>query len=229
MLSHGRARLPRHPQRQTGLSIVELLVGSTIGLFLVGGAAKLFIDSIGDTRRMIIETRVNQDLRAAADLMARDLRRAGYWQAALAGAVYPAMLNPYRGTTPTSTATNSTTYAFSRDATENNTLDGNESFGFRLQNNAIETRVGSGTWQQVTDPGAVTVTQFTVTPVQRVVPVGQYCTPACAAGSAGCPSLVVRRFDIVLQGQAPSDANVRREIRESVRLRNDELPLASCP
>ena len=87
MLNHRHARMQSHPQRQAGLSLVELLVGATIGLFLVGGAAKLFIDSIGDTRRMIIETRVNQDLRAAADLMARDLRRAGYWQGALAGAV----------------------------------------------------------------------------------------------------------------------------------------------
>ena len=75
--------------RQSGLSLVELLVGAAIGLFLVGGATKLFIDTLDDSRRLIIETRVNQDLRAASDLVARDLRRAGYWPNALQAAVQP--------------------------------------------------------------------------------------------------------------------------------------------
>lgn len=222
MLSRRRAR-----GCQCGLSLVELLVGTAIGLFLVGGATKLFIDTLDDTRRLIIETRVNQDLRAAADLIARDLRRAGYWQSPLQGVSYPPAANPYRVATPASGVATSITYAFSRDATENNTLDTNEQFGFRLNNNAIE--VNNGTWQQLTDPVSVVVTQFSVTPVWRTVPLGHFCSPPCTPGSAGCPALLVRRFDILLRGQATGDANVVREVRESVRLRNDEVEPAACP
>ena len=70
----------RRHRGQRGLSIVELLIGLAIGLFIVGGAIKLFVDNLTNNRRLLLETRVNQDLRAAADLIARDLRRAGYWR-----------------------------------------------------------------------------------------------------------------------------------------------------
>jgi prepilin peptidase dependent protein B len=65
-------------RRQRGLSIIELMVGVAIGMFIIGGAIKLFVDMFGNNRRLLIETRVNQDLRATADIIARDLRRAGY-------------------------------------------------------------------------------------------------------------------------------------------------------
>ena len=56
------------------------MVGVAVGLFVAGGAAKLFVDNLSNNRRMLVETRINQDLRAATDLIARDLRRAGYWR-----------------------------------------------------------------------------------------------------------------------------------------------------
>lgn len=224
--------------KQAGLSVVELLVGVAIGLFLLGGAAKLFVDSIGDSRRLIVETRVNQDLRAAADLIARDLRRSGYWQNALAAAA-PALppasapSNPYAAVAVTGAASSaSLTYSFSRDdeGAENdaiNTAGANENFGFRLSGNAVQTRATGG-WQEVTDPSAVVVTRFAITPVVLDVPLGQFCTPACAAGAVGCPFVQVRRYDIVLAGRSAGSDNIVREIRESVRLRND-APISACP
>ena len=38
--------------RQTGLSIVETMVGLTVGLFIIGGALKLFIDNLDSNRRL---------------------------------------------------------------------------------------------------------------------------------------------------------------------------------
>ena len=67
-------------RRQRGLSIVELLIASALRLFLVGGAITLFIGNLTNSRQMLLDARINQDLRAAADLIARDLRRAGYWR-----------------------------------------------------------------------------------------------------------------------------------------------------
>lgn len=219
-------RRPAVPaQRQAGLSIIELMVGLMVGLAVVLAAATLFAGQLNASRRLVLETRVNQDLRAAADIVARDLRRSGYWQEAIKGAKYPATLNPYRAVTDAAPLT----YSFSRDATENNSLDNNERFGFQLQNQAIEMQLSNGNWQQVTDPNSVLVTNFTVTPVVTEISLGNYCSPVCAAGSAGCPSLKVRRYDIVLRGRATSDATVVREIREAVRLRNDEVPVATCP
>ena len=80
MLIDRNARWPgTSRQRQTGLSLVELMVGVAVGLFVVAGATLVVSNQLGDNRRLMLETQIQQDLRAAADLIARDLRRSGYW------------------------------------------------------------------------------------------------------------------------------------------------------
>jgi type IV pilus assembly protein PilW len=220
--------------------VVELLVGVAVGLFIVGGAIKLVVDHLTDSRRLVVEARVSQDLRSAADLIARDVRRAGYWQGAASAianaAANPASAtNPYRAATPVSGVASAVTFHYSRDGTENNVINSvsgqpNETFGFRLANGAVETQTQAGTWQQLTDPNAVQVTQFTVTPAHQELSLGHLCSPTCALGSPGCPSVIVRRFDITLVGHAPApNTAVQRRVDVSVRPRNDEVPVPACP
>lgn len=162
---------------QRGLSIVEFMVGIAVGLLIVGGATKLFADYVVSNKRMLLETRVNQDLRAAADIVARDVRRAGYWENALAGvwgtgsvAVAP---NPHLtgagAILPTAGTTNEITYTYARTSGGTGGLDSSEYAGFRLQAvngvNTLHMRDGLASgWQPITDPGTVRITAFTVTP-----------------------------------------------------------------
>jgi len=216
--------MPRRA-RQSGLSMVETMVGLTVGLFIVGGALKLFIDNLDSNRRLLIETRVNQDLRAAADLIARDLRRAGYWEQATSGvwqsaasAVTP---NPHAAIT---TATD-IVFQYDKDSTETYFA------GFRLAGGTLLTRTAeSGGWQPVTDPLTMTVTQLNVTPINRVIDLLPRCEiTTCPAGSTTCPpTLTIRQFNLTLQGQAVTDARVVRQIEESIRVRNDEFS-GACP
>ena len=113
------------PRRQRGLTVVEMMVGFAVGLFIIGGATKLFVDYLTNNRKLLLETRVNQDLRAAADLVVRDLRRAGYWQnassliwvsnASNTGGSYTT--NPYRTiTVGTANGSDSITYSYAKDS-----------------------------------------------------------------------------------------------------------------
>ena len=68
----------RRRAAQRGLSIVEMMVGVTIGLLVVAGATMVVSTQLLDNRQLMVETQVQQDLRAAADIITRDLRRAGY-------------------------------------------------------------------------------------------------------------------------------------------------------
>lgn len=162
-------------QRQTGLSLVEMLVGIAVGLFIVVGAAKLFADYVVSNKRQMLETRVNQDLRAAADIVARDLRRAGYWNNATAGVwgtgVTSVVPNPHAAASGavSSTAT-SVSYTYARAAAAQvNAVDDSEFAGFRR---AVVGTVGvlqmqdgqTSGWQAITDPGTVDVTTFSVLP-----------------------------------------------------------------
>lgn len=80
----GAARLPHAARRRArGLSIVELMVGITIGLFILAGATMVLTSQLGDNRRLLLEAQMQQDMRATADMIARDIRRAGYWAHAI--------------------------------------------------------------------------------------------------------------------------------------------------
>ena len=225
-LSWPRRIAARRPTR--GLTLVELMVGIAVGLMVVAGASFVAVNQIGDNRRLTLETQVQQDLRAAADMIARDIRRSGYWgapqQGLWQGSSPATAANPYTLVEP---AAGQITFRYSRDADEDNSVDAdNETFGFKLDGGAIKMRIG-GTWQQLTDPTVLQVTGFTVTPQSQSVQ--QACFKECPGGGSACPpKLEIRRYDIEITGHAVSDSSVERSVRESVRLRND-LPSGACP
>jgi prepilin peptidase dependent protein B len=236
---------------QRGLSMVELLVGVAVGLFLVAGAATLFVTNLGNSRQLLLEARINQDLRATADLITRDLRRAGYWGNSLAGTtatvtagVSATTPNPYRTITP---GTEMIEYTFSRDTVENNTLNNNENFGFQraVVNGVgvVQMKIGAGNWQTVTDPQAMDVTAFAVTPTETNVDVRTACAVTCCsdadvtagtcatrniAAGASCPTIRVRQYAVTLTANAIGNARVARTLQTRARPRNDEYG-GVCP
>ena len=213
--------------------MVELLIGLAIGLFIVAASTSLLTGNLRENRLLLIESRLMQDLRTAADMITRDLRRAGYWAAADAGvrsdAGTPTLPNPYTELAPGYAAADNVSFRFSRDATENNTVDSNEQFGFRLRNGAIELQLGAGNWQALTDINTLTVTQFSVTPTVEEISLSNFCAAPCPAGSSTCPPRQqVRSLAVAISGRATSDANLTRSVRSQVRLRNDAI-VGACP
>lgn len=221
---------PRAALAQCGMSLVEMMVGIALGLFLVAGASTLFVGHLGSGRRLLLEARLNQDLRATADLITRDLRRAGYWGNALQGTVVATGAssppsNPYSVVTP---GISTVSYEYSRDGSENNTLDSNEQFGFDLNNNTIRMKTnGMPTWQAVTDPDTMAVTAFTITPNVTVVDIRDSCAVTCTGPT--CPTVTVREYDVSITGRATRDPTVTRTLQTSVRVRNDLLAGSCAP
>lgn len=245
---------PRRTARRTaqsGLSIIEFMVGIAVGLFIVGGAVKLMVDTLASNRRVLIETRLNADLRAAADIVARDLRRAGYWQNAMSG-VWSTLTvattpNPYMSSTTSNevaqVGAGIVEYSYAKDT--NDTLDDNERAGFKLEGGMLKYKAGNGNWQPLTDPSTVTITRFEVSTAPstelRTVELFSYCTcmtkltcDAADFGTGGTynatrPRLELRQVGVVLAGEAPApNQAVKREIHEIVRVRNDRIA-GFCP
>lgn len=220
---------PAGGRRQRGLSMVEVLVGIAIGLVLITGVLSLFVTNLTNSRRMLVEARVNQDLRVAADLIARDLRRAAYWQNAITGttvtggAITPTR-NPYQAIA-TDVAASQIEYTFSRDVTENNAIDNAERFGFRLNGGALQMKVAN-TWQTVTDPNVMTVTGVLLEPFTAVVDARTSCAATCVGST--CPTVTLRHYRLTLTAQAVSDARVVRQLITRVKARNDSID-GTCP
>lgn len=98
---------------------------------------------------------------------------------------------------------------------------------WRLSNGAIQMKAPPAAWQSLTDVDTMRVTALAIEPTVSVTPMGSACTPACATAST-CPRMVAAAVDILIDAQAASDAHMRRQMRDTVRLRNPLL-IGSCP
>jgi type IV pilus assembly protein PilW len=233
MLSRQQARATAR-RAQRGLSLVELMVGVAVGLVIVAGAALLVATQLGENRRLLLETQVQQDLRATADLITRDLRRAGangtifnlIWMPDTPN-VMPAE-NQYAGVDLTDPSV-VVRYAYDRDPDPDK-----RQLNFRLTNGTIRSQIGSGSPQDVTDRNTLRITAFTV---QRVpLPVLQLpCPNLCPDGTQGCwPELQLEDLVVTISGEAANDPAVSRTVTSRVRLRNDAVrfnvsPTQVCP
>lgn len=226
------------------------MIGVAIGLFILAGATLTVTGQLSNNRRLLADTQLQQDLRVAADIITRDVRRAGYTAAAYLS-VWPAnaasgLVNAYAAMSPsTGSGVHSVTYSSSsalNPGQENNVLNNNEVSGVRWNQGAktLEIQLGLNNWQALTDPNSMLITQFDVTinTIEQDVPCGAdphgitctACPPSaplvygglCAQGPAGC-ALKVKTRDLrfVVVGQSAIDPTVTRSLSWSVRARND--------
>jgi len=232
------ARQPTSPiGRQRGLSLVELLIGSALGVLLVGAGIGVLLAQLKESRALAEHNRLIQDLRSTTSLIARDLRRAGHWADSGAGvwlrdAPPPSRTvaaNPYAAVDTTPAPAGALTLRYSRDSVENHSVDSNEQFGFRLRNEAIEMRIGGANWQTMTDASLMKVTALEFTPSEATIDLGALCSAGCAADGMACPPRQKLRSVIVtIAARSAADASAVRTARAEVRLRNDEIT-GRCP
>jgi type IV pilus assembly protein PilW len=232
-----------------GLSIVELMVGITIGLFILAGTTMMLTTQLGDNRKLLLEAQMQQDMRAAADMISRDIRRAGYWARAFTQvwpepppAVQP-INNPYRVMTPRLAPQGTISVIYDRSTDEEGDLIGTdddgvdqvggrtrEQVGFRLNQaqRTIEYLVGANNWQALTDSAVLQVTQFNMVLNARDLPVP--CGVQCPVlGPGGCPLVQsAREVTLTIVAQAVHDATVQRSLQNNIRLRND-VSREVCP
>lgn len=222
-----------------------MLVAIALGLFLVAAAAALLVAELAEQRRMLLETRLTQDLRAAADLAVHDLRRAGYWGDATSavwqpGAATALPANPYSLVYPSAGNRDSAVgYAYSID-TEDQLVTSNERFGLRLNaaNHTLDVRrsgaaIAPGTgdrWEALTDPAQVRITRLQISSSEQAVSLLARCRiTTCPSTATNCPPIIALRvLTLELDGQSSIDATMRRSLQTRVRLRNDRLS-GACP
>lgn len=224
-----------------GLSLVELLVGIAIGMIVVAAASMTAATQLSDTRKMLLEVQVQQDLRAAADIIARDLRRAGYWsQAAQQVWIENALAtvqfsNPNRQVSPSSGSTGSIEFAYDRRTAglAERLFGFCQGVGCSGGGDVIRAKFakadGTGTpvWQPLTDDKTVAISSLTITPIAH--PASKLVCPSLCPGTddtACWPTLSVREFDIQITGHAISDPAVSRTMAARVRVRNDLMTLS---
>lgn len=230
---------PRTCSKQRGFSLIENMVGITIGLFIVTGALIFMSTITTNNRDLMIETRLIQDLRTSSDLVARDIRRAGYWAGATNGVYVPGNTAPipqnsYRDlipgscddptlaaavSSPASTTTLTSLCYYIEQGTSDNTTSSAERFGFKLLNGVLYAIVAGAPAQPLSDPNTVTITQFNLIPSPMTITLSSN----CVGTPTNPPQVVVRAFEVELRGHPPSDSTLVRAVRTKAKVRNDAV------
>lgn len=234
---------------QRGLSLVELMVGITVGLIVTAAASMVAVNQINEHRLLMLETQIQQDLRTAADLVQLDIRRAGYRGNTGYGVWTPATAVGSSLETPAKAASGNgfseitvspdkhrLTYTYSRvpEGTPGDKPADNEYFGVEWRPSTetlyllIGIKDGVENWQPITDPEIIKITAFQVEEVKQTLDLIDFCDSTGAAGAASGPQQEVRRVNLTLQGKAKHDPRVVRNLTVTERLRTDHIT-GSCP
>ncbi|MCK0511268.1 PilW family protein [Aromatoleum buckelii] len=228
------------PQRSTqkGLSLVELMVGVTVGLVVMTGITTFFVNYLQNNRQLIQMARLDQEMRTAMDIVARDIKRMGYKRdvhldilnltqdSSSRAATFPIFLNPQADISGSE-------IKFWYDENSDDTLDTGattEQHGYRLDSNTLQRRDG-GTWQAITDPNVTQITEFALSRTYRCIDIDgddpANGGPAVCAGTPPTPSKshdgahFVTEIAITMSGQLKADSAVKRTLNERVRVRAD--------
>lgn len=220
-----------------GLGLVELMVALALGLFIVLAGITLALSQLREQHRRLVETRLRQEVRAVLAFAEHDTRRAGTWGQPGLGLSNletgtPPLANPYTAVSPEGGASSpGLAYTYSRDATENHTVDTAERFGLRLNvsGGTIEARIGDS-WQALTDPLAARFTALVVSARSTEQSLVDRCSVVCPSPpTADCPPRqIVRTLDIDVAAQATTLPALRLQQRRTVHLPND-AHVGRCP
>lgn len=155
-------------KKELGFTLIEIMISLVIGLIVVGGAISVYIITIKSSSDIVKSARLNYDVNSIVQVMANDIRRAGYWGGAIVREDVNALPNnPFtQATTDLQILDNGTCIVYSYDADGNgvNTLtdqtddiSANEYYGFKLIGKNILMRLSGttnancqdGSWQTV--------------------------------------------------------------------------------
>jgi type IV pilus assembly protein PilW len=197
-------------------------------LIVVAAASLLVSGQLTESRRLIAEAQLQQDLRASADIIARELRRSrGIGQH---DNIQSLVWKLDSSVEPWSSlfTENLSVAGLGSEVTFNYYPDGpgtlvSGGLGFKLQSGVLRTKLVAGGWQDLTDPASMEVTTFLVTQlpdsVSRIP-----CPNACPGGGTSCwPSVRQRTLEVRITARHRAFPELERTHESRVRLRNDEF------
>lgn len=230
MLTRAGIRGARARRRlQRGLSVVELMVGVTVGLFVVAAAALMVSGQLSDNRSLLLATQIQQDLRSTADIITRELRRIGFADSVLVwndGMSAPVAETSVASITPASGSSITEIDFFYRRRPGDDTR-----FGFKLEDGVIKTKVYDA-WEVLTDPRVMRVTAFNIN-MPAATEYRLPCAKLCSDDTQDCwPVVRMRTATVTITGVSTSDAAITRTVSSQVRVRNDWVHhnnTPSCP
>lgn len=181
---------------QQGFSLVELMIAMTLGLILISALVSFVAISVSSHAKLVVQQRLSEELHTLSHLIVNELRRAEYDYNA------ESMLLPLDGQGsefvntmtisqyPDELTNSCIVYAYDKNRDgQLNTSTGNENFGFRLKDHAIEMRQKGAScdangWQDISDTGVIRIEKLEFT-IERASEARRYISLTLSASAKG--------------------------------------------
>ncbi len=160
-------------KKQTGFTLIEIMIAMILGLIVVGATISIYITTVGSSSSIIKSARLNHDLEAVMSLMINDIKRSGYWGGATSDA--DSRNNPFTQAATNIQIPSDTCILYSYDADGDGTVDSNEYYGYKLEDNSIKMRktgtttadCDDGEWEEFVDGDQLNIStlQFSFAPI----------------------------------------------------------------
>ena len=135
--------------KQRGASLVELMIAMTLGLTSLAAVTSLVGYGIGMNAKLLANSRLNEEVNTIGQLLLRDIKRAGYTADTVAlvsdPVASPSLFANSIAVSEFPGEVANSCLIFSYDRNSNGVIDtvgSNENFGYRLNNGAVEIRIG---------------------------------------------------------------------------------------
>jgi len=235
-------------KKQSGFTLIEIMIALLIGLIIIAATITIYVSTIKGSSDTLKSARLNHDLESAMSLMVNDIRRAGYWGGAIAGADSSA--NPFTIGTANIQMPSASCILYTYDANGNGLLPTaapfDEYYGFKLDGTTIRMRLtgtttadcADGSWGtgEIIDGNKISITALTFIaaykcldtsavpiPPATVAVTSYNSTCAVAALPAGHKAVESRQINITLTGSVVGDTTVTKTLTSTVKVRNDRI------
>ena len=232
-------------RKQNGFTLPELIISQLLGVIVVAASLSIYVSAIASSTDTVQSARLNHDLDTIMILMVYDIKRAGNWGGADSGT--DAVDNPFTAdTTDIQILSGGSCIRYSYDADEDGVVDGNEYYGFVLDDSSAKMRSSSTdtTTAQCPDAGWAVLSENSVVEITALNfnaddskclnmtsdPPLNWSTPCSAVDPtliASGDRIIEQRFiNITLTGRLVDDTAVERTLQETVMVRNNGVYLA---
>jgi len=232
-------------QRQRGITLVELMIASAIGLIAIAAILTVYIATVRHSKEQLEAAHLHHQLFGLLHLVSADIRRAGYWKfdtSTQAASNNPFMVGENRlrsDAYPDEDDNSCILFAYDLDkdgrvgigqcddepCSDSTDVDNVEQFGFRLRNLSVQSRYGgngtacdSGYWQTLND------TDIEVTRLRFEIL--ENCTDLLNPASACTDDrsrLTLRAVFVDLAGQLVNQPETAVQLNRWIIVRNDLL------
>jgi prepilin peptidase dependent protein B len=238
-------------KKQTGLTLIEIMIALLIGLIIIAATINIYITTIRGSSDTLRSARLNHDLESAMSLMVNDIRRAGYWGGAIAGA--DSRNNPFATGAANIQSPAAGCILYTYDADGDGVVDSDEYYGFKLEGTNIRMRktgattanCTDGTWETMNidtgnsrsekveidsltfdfdDPSAPSKCKNVTTDTSE----NKSCATTTLVLTTGNSIVETRQVTMTLSGHITGETSVSKTLTSTVKVRNDRVCTHPC-